>query len=178
MELYSKTIRLVPILPIEDDAKKIIELRGGSKQLEFLSKTSQDVNDQLTWLESYANRNSKGLEYYFFIVKIDNDEKIGTIRLYDIQEKINSFCWGSWILNDRKTRTAALESCILLYTFAFEKLGFENSHFDVRKGNDRVINFHLKTGAIITSEDDLNYYFKYNSSSFMKFKNKYVGVLK
>ncbi|TBL43376.1 N-acetyltransferase [Hafnia alvei] len=178
MKLQSKTIKLVPVEATKHDALKIIELRGGNKQSEFLSKTSQDINAQVEWLKSYLMRNSQGLEYYFFIVRLDDDDKIGTIRLYDIQKNIDSFCWGSWLLNERKTRSAALESCLLIYTFGFEKLGFENSHFDVRKGNEKVINFHLKSGAMIIGEDEQNYYFKYNMSSFIKFKNKYLGALK
>ncbi|WP_180380339.1 hypothetical protein [Campylobacter lanienae] len=48
-----------------------------------------------------------------------------------------------------------------MYDFAFYQLGFTQSHFDVRKDNLKAVAFHKKFGAIINSEDDENYYFKF-----------------
>jgi RimJ/RimL family protein N-acetyltransferase len=47
----------------------------------------------------------------------------------------------------------------MVYTFGFDKLGYEKCHFDVMKGNNKVISFHKKFGAKITAEDEKNYYF-------------------
>ncbi|MDZ4316950.1 MAG: hypothetical protein U0989_19560, partial [Azonexus sp.] len=65
-------------------------------------------------------------------------------------------------------RYAALESAFLVYQFAFENLEFEKSHFDVRKGNDRVISFHEKMGAIKTGETELDFLFEITKDAVNK----------
>ena len=67
----------------------------------------------------------------------NDGKKCGTIRVYDIID--NSFCWGSWILDENKTTTAAIESALLIYKFGFEIMKFSRSHFDVRKDNSAII---------------------------------------
>ena len=117
-----------------------------------LSKTSSNVADQKKWIEGYA---ASADQAYF--VMFHNSAPIGTVRLYDAIE--NSFCWGSWILNDRAPVHAAIESALIVYTFAFEILGFNKSHFDVRKKNTKVCKFHERLGAKIVSADEENYYY-------------------
>ncbi|MGQ7116015.1 hypothetical protein ACUOFC_65445, partial [Escherichia sp. TWPC-MK] len=53
-----------------------------------------------------------------------------------------------------------MESALLVYHFAFVELGFEQSHFDVRKNNEKVIEFHKKMGAIEVSNNELDIFFK------------------
>lgn len=152
--LMSKTIQMR--LVEEKDADFILNLRLSDKFNRYLSKVSSDVEAQKAWLKSYKLDEKAGNQYYFIIERLDGTP-CGTVRIYDLQA--DSFCWGSWILNDNKTRFSAIESALLVYKFGFEKLGFKKSHFDVVKGNDRVINFHKKFGAEVLSEDDENYYF-------------------
>ncbi|HZK24235.1 MAG TPA: GNAT family protein, partial [Oscillospiraceae bacterium] len=95
--------------------------------------------------------------------------------VYDLKK--DSFCWGSWILNEDKTRYAALESAFLVYKFGFEVLGFKKSHFDVMKGNERVISFHKKMGAVQTGEDEQNYYFEITNSAVYAMQEKLASKI-
>jgi RimJ/RimL family protein N-acetyltransferase len=166
MNLESKTIRL-RLIEVSD-AEFVLSLRLDARYNQFLSTVSSDINGQQQWIKQYKVDEVEGLQYYFIIERNDG-VPCGTIRVYDLKE--DSFCWGSWILNEDKTRYAALESAFLIYKFGFETLGFRKSHFDVMKGNDRVVSFHKKMGAIQVGEDKCNYYFEIDIDS-VESKNK------
>lgn len=155
--LTSKSIlmRLVE----EQDAEFILSLRLNQNLNTFLSKVNADVEAQSNWIRHYKEDEAKGKQYYFIVERLDGI-RCGTVRLYDFTE--DSFSWGSWILNNDKTRYAAIENAFLVYEFGFDVLGFNKSHFEVMKGNDRVIAFHEKLGAIRVNEDDTNIYFEIN----------------
>lgn len=149
----------------EDDAPFILELRTDHRYNKYLSTVIPDLDKQKEWLHDYKQREQKGQEYYFIITdKID--QNIGTVRLYDFLKE--SFCWGSWILNEKKPRLGALESAMLVYKIGFDLLDFQQSHFDVMCENIRVIEFHKKFGAEIVSTDEQNVYFILKKQ---KFKN-------
>lgn len=154
MLLESKSIRLRFVE--ESDAEFILKLRLDEKYNQFLSSVSADVQSQKNWIKDYKLDEEAGKQYYFIIELLDSTP-CGTVRVYDLKE--DSFCWGSWILNEDKTRYAALESAFLVYKFGFEKLGYKKSHFDVMKGNEKVISFHEKMGAKKIDEDADNFYF-------------------
>lgn len=166
MNFESKTIRL-RLIDVSD-AEFILSLRLDSRYNQFLSTVSSDVNGQRRWINQYKIDEAEGLQFYFIIERHDG-VPCGTIRVYDL--KNDSFCWGSWILNEDKTRYAAIESAFLIYRFGFEYLGFKKSHFSVMKGNDKVVSFHKKMGAIQTVEDSENYYFEINIET-VESKNK------
>ncbi len=160
MNLESKTIRL-RLIDITD-AEFVLSLRLDARYNKFLSAVSSDINGQKSWIEKYKIDEDKGLQFYFIIERNDG-VPCGTIRVYDLKD--DSFCWGSWILNEDKTQYAALESAFLIYKFGFEHLGFKKSHFDVMKGNEKVISFHKKIGAVQVGEDKDNYYYEIHSDS-------------
>ena len=43
---------------------------------------------------------------------------IGTVRLYEARG--NSFSWGSWIIADGQTASAAMESALMAYAHPFD----------------------------------------------------------
>lgn len=135
-----------------DDAEFILSLRTDVEKSRFLSATSGDLAAQRTWLDGYAHSDDQ----VYFIIEYQG-EAIGTVRLYDAQE--NSFCWGSWILKDSRPRQAAVESALMVYAYGVDHLGFGASHFDVRKGNERVWQFHERFGAKRVSENELDYFY-------------------
>ena len=45
----------------------------------------------------------------------------------------------------------------MVYAYAVDHLGFSASHFDVRKGNEKVLKFHDRFGASRVSETELDY---------------------
>ncbi|MEH6668900.1 GNAT family N-acetyltransferase [Halopseudomonas sp.] len=160
MNLEHKTVRLRLVEP--DDAEFILRLRLDDRYNKYLSKVSGGLVEQRMWIENYKKDEAAKLQFYFIIERLDGTP-CGTVRIYDLRE--NSFCWGSWILNDDKTKYAAIESAFLVYRYGFGVLGFEKSHFDVMKGNAGVIKFHERMGATVTGEDELNYFFEISRSS-------------
>ena len=74
-------------------------------------------------------------------------------------------------------KSTAIESALQIYEFGFYKQCFKRSHFDVRKGNDKVIAFHQRFGAKIVDEDELNYFFNFEKSDYEKMKEKYKRYL-
>lgn len=164
-------------LVTEDDAAFICSLRSNDKLNTYISKSSADVESQRIWISSYKHKEKAGDEFYFIICKNENDQAIGTVRLYDFKENPKSFCWGSWILNENKTKFAAVESALLVYEAGFSNLGFEQSHFEVMKGNEKVHSFHLKMGAKEVSEDDANVYYVFPSSQYEATKIHYKKFL-
>lgn len=154
-----------------DDAEFILSLRQDATKSKFLSSASAELQDQINWLEDYAKGNTQA---YFIIENLDN-EKLGTVRLYDQQG--NSFCWGSWILKDGSPQSAAIESALMVYIYALDYLGFEQAHFDVRKGNTKVWQFHERLGADKTHETTNDYFYKLtkaNISNAVKKYKKYI----
>jgi len=153
--LESKTIRLRYVEV--NDAEFILSLRLDSRYNLFLSSVENDLESQRKWIKKYKKEEEDGTQFYFIIERHDGTP-CGTVRIYDLRE--NSFCWGSWILNENKSKYAAIESALLVYQYGFEYLGFTKSHFDVMKKNLKVIDFHKKFGAQIVDEDSDNLYFE------------------
>lgn len=173
MILESKSIRL---RFVEDsDAEFILGLRLDERYSKFLSSVSPDVEAQKKWIRKYKNDEKNGIQYYFIIERLDG-APCGTVRIYDIRN--DSFCWGSWILNEKKTRYAALESAFLVYEFGFKQLGFKKSHFDVMKENKGVIKFHTRIGAVKTSEDEVNDYFEITEEAVEKAKENLADKIR
>ncbi len=168
MNLNGRTVglRLAEI----DDAAFILRLRKDPLLNSHLSPTDGDLESQIKWLRLYKQREHAGTEFYFIIHRLPSLTPCGTVRIYDIRE--GSFCWGSWILNDQKSRYAALESAFLVYRFGFQHLGMKQSHFDVRQHNTRVISFHEKMGAQRVAEDDLDVYFHISADAVQAAKSR------
>jgi len=154
----------------EDDAEFIYSLRVDPEKSKYLSKVSQELSDQRAWLKNYENRDDQA----YFIIEFER-KSIGTIRLYD--QKDNSFCWGSWILINSRPSHAAMESALMVYSYAFTDLGFTASHFDVRKENEKVWQFHERFGAKRESESDLDFFYSLNETAIREALDKYSRFL-
>ncbi len=152
------------------DAAFILSLRTDENKSRYLSAVSADLSAQQAWLKSYANSHGQA----YFIIEYQN-EPIGTVRLYDAQQ--DSFCWGSWILKDGRPSHAAMESALMVYSYAVDHLKFRNSHFTVHKGNQRVWGFHERFGAQRIKEDEIEYFYSLPSSAMVKSRIKYAKFL-
>jgi len=153
-----------------NDAAFIVELRTNEKKSAHISKISTDVKQQEAWLEKY----SKDCEQVYFIILNKERERVGAVRLYDIQG--DSFCWGSWILKEGAASSYAIESALLVYHFALS-LGFECAHFDVRKGNESVWKFHERFGAVKASETNDDYLYNISLEAIQQSLKKYSKYL-
>ena len=157
-----------------EDAEFIFSMRQNQNKTKYLSKVTGTVESQKEWIKNYKQREEEKKEFYFVIESKDKG-KLGLVRMYDFQD--NSFCWGSWLIKEDAPKTTAIESALQIYEFGFYNLGFEKSHFDVRKGNDKVIAFHKRFGAKIVDEDELDYFFNFEKSDYEIIKEKYKRYL-
>ncbi|AVZ84742.1 GNAT family N-acetyltransferase [Acinetobacter sp. WCHA45] len=172
MNLSLKTIRLRFVEEL--DAEFILKLRLDSRYNKFLSNVSDDIQVQRDWIKKYKVDEGNKEQFYFIIERLDG-VPCGTVRIYDLKE--DSFCWGSWILNEDKTPYSAWECSYLIYKFGFEVLKCNKSHFNVMKGNEGVINFHKKMGAIEMYEDEKNLFFMITQQDVTQYFNKVIKII-
>ncbi|QXP83541.1 GNAT family N-acetyltransferase [Methylococcus sp. ANG] len=135
------------------DAGFILSLRTDRSKSKYLSYTPPEIEKQIKWLENYATKSDQA----YFIIEDKFGGEIGVVRLYD--QRGDSFCWGSWILKNNAPQSAAIESALIIYAYAISHLGFNQAHFDVRKDNKKVWQFHERFGAMRIGEtaDDYLY---------------------
>jgi RimJ/RimL family protein N-acetyltransferase len=170
--LQGRTIRLR--LATVADAAFINALRRDEHHNRYVSHVEDDVQAQARWLEAYKRREEKGEEYYF-IIELADGTPSGTVRIYDYRG--DSFSWGSWIIARGTPPAVAMESALLVYEFAFGPLAFTRCHFQVRKGNERVVAFHKRFGAEVVAEDDLEYRFDYTREGYTAIRHHYAKFL-
>lgn len=153
-----------------NDARFILDLRTNPSRNKYISHTKNDLSLQIEWLQNYANDNNQ----IYFIIENKAGEKFGTIRIYDNCEY--SFCWGSWILKEERPSGFALESALMIYSFALD-LGFQSSHFEVKKGNESVWKFHERFGAAKVNQNEDDYFYEINHDEIKKSLEKYKKYL-
>jgi RimJ/RimL family protein N-acetyltransferase len=168
-QIYGRT--LVLRNAATTDASFILDLRTDAQRSRYLSYTSDDVERQRAWLESYASKKDQA----YFVIETLNAEPLGTVRLYDAQG--NSFCWGSWILKASAPTHAAIESALMVYAYAIDRLGFQQAHFDVRKENEHVWRFHERFGAMRIGESKQDYFYQLDSAAIATSRMKYRKYL-
>lgn len=152
------------------DAGFILSLRIDTEKSKYLSSVSGDLDEQRAWLERYSKDDSQA----YFIIEYQG-EAIGTIRLYDPQG--SSFCWVSWILINSRPNHAAMESALMVYASALDHLGFTSAHFDVRKGNERIWQFHERFGAVRVGESEEDYFYRLDHTAIDKSRQRYRRFL-
>lgn len=172
MIIYGKNINMRTVE--EKDSEFIFMMRQNQDKAKYLSKVNGTIDTQKEWIKNYKTREEKKKEFYF-ILESKKEEKLGLVRMYDFRE--TSFCWGSWLIKENAPKSTAIESALQIYEFGFYNLGFSKSHFDVRKGNDKVIAFHKRFGAIVTHENNLDYFFNFEKSDYEITKEKYKRYL-
>ncbi|GAA6201289.1 GNAT family N-acetyltransferase [Aquicoccus sp. SU-CL01552] len=157
-------VRLALRLVAPEDAAFIHGLRLDPRYNTHLSAVTGSVADQHQWIERYKVREAAGTEYYYVIERLDNGRACGVVRLYEIEG--DQFTWGSWILNEDKPPKAALESAVLSFGAAFNRLNLKFGAVDVRKGNHRALHFYERFNMTRVSEDHQNIYFTYSVEKF------------
>jgi RimJ/RimL family protein N-acetyltransferase len=152
------------------DAAFILSLRTDAGKSRYLSSVSADLADQQAWLARYVKADDQA----YFIIEYES-RAIGTVRLYDPQGE--SFCWGSWILSNSRPSHAAMESALMVYAYAVDHLGFKAAHFDVRRGNERVWQFHERFGARRIAETALDYFYALDGDTIATARQRYARYL-
>jgi len=155
----------------KSDAGFILSLRSDSNKSRYSSQTSPEFSHQVSWLNDYAKKTDQA----YFIIESTEGAPLGTVRLYDAQA--DSFCWGSWILKDGAAQPAAIESALMVYSYATDHLGFRAAHFDVRKGNLNVCRFHERFGAERVGETANDYLYQIDIVKILAARLRYKRYL-
>lgn len=151
-----------------EDAEFILSLRiKNQEKNNFLHAIDNDLSKQVNYIKKCKETDNN----WYFIIESKSHQKLGTLRIYDIIG--DSFCWGSWLIIDDAPISTAIQSALLTYEYAFYELGFSFAHFDVRKDNKRVQEFHNRMGAKKIGETELDILYNYSIDSYTKAKSKY-----
>lgn len=153
-----------------EDAALICELRADPNLNRHISQSQNDVAAQAEWIKKYKTREANGEEYYFIITH--KGESFGAIRMYDFTSDPLSFAWGSWIIKPTRPSGLVTMSAVMIYEVGLDALGFDQAHFDVRKENTGVVNFHLRSGAIETHESEIDNFYKFPNEIWPAFREK------
>lgn len=149
------------------DAAFILSLRTDEKKARYLHKTENNVEKQVEYLKRYKTLDNE----WYFIFENKKGVPLGTIRIYDVNG--TTFTHGSWLAVSNATPQEAIEGEMLCKNYAFEELGMKVLHFEVRKENTKVVNYHKTWGSKIVSENDLDYFFELSKEDFLKNKEKF-----
>lgn len=152
---------------VPGDAEFILSLRTDTTKNAHLSATGSDVEAQRRWIETMPKNQM------YFIIEHEG-RPVGTVRLYD--QRGTSFCWGSWILADDAPKSSAVESTLMVYKVGLEA-GFQGSHFDVRKGNEKVWQYHERLGAKRVGETEEDFLYQIGRGDILKIFDKYQNRL-
>jgi hypothetical protein len=158
---YGILLRTVKI----KDAEFILSLRSNDKLGMFISPTENDIKKQRQWIKLYKKR-EKAQEELYFITVDSSGKKYGVNRIYNFDQ--NSFESGSWLFSPESPIGMSILSDLVGRDFGFEELGLSFCHFNVRKKNITVVNYHLKFNPIIVKEDEVNYYFRLDSENYKR----------
>lgn len=157
--LQGKRLRLRTAEP--HDASFALHLRTDPELNRFLKPIDPSLENQKQWIQ---DKQSTPNDYHMIMESLDS-KPLGVIALYDIKVD-QSFDWGRWVIAKKAPFYAAHESMILLYNFAFNILGLKKAFFEVRKENERVIDFHKNYGAVIEVTDANYHWFGYKCDQF------------
>ena len=165
-KIVGKDISLKPVR--EEDAAFILDLRTDKELGKYLSATEYDLEKQIGWIRSYIQKEKQKDEFYFIIQENSSLNRIGTIRLYNIDKELRSFTFGSFIINKALTniKSAAPKAMNLVLNFAFEELGLEDCFFDCRIGNHKANQFYERFGAKVIKKDEIDIYYHYSKNEF------------
>ncbi|CAM3457826.1 branched-chain amino acid aminotransferase [Rouxiella silvae] len=155
---YSGKTIFLRFAEVEDYAF-VHSLRVAPKSATFLSKVDDDPLQQKTWLTEYKKREAAGVEFYFIISRIDTQQPVGSIRVYNVDFEAGTAQVGSWILNDNKTMSAGIES-ILLIIEIMSDMKMPVLIVDARKDHSTALRFIKKISHRYRGEDETNHFYE------------------
>jgi RimJ/RimL family protein N-acetyltransferase len=137
LHLPGYAFRLRPVR--ESDAPYIVDLRRRAGA--FLNRGAHSDDAQLQWLARYFERAG---DYYFVVESSDGTRREGLVGVYDVSALNAEAEWGRWVLEPGSN--AAVESALLVYRCAFERLRLERVRCRTHAANAAVVAFHDSCG--------------------------------
>lgn len=166
---YGLDVRLVD----EKDAEFILKLRTNEKLSRHIHSTDDDLIKQVNWIRDYKKREEEGKEYYFIYLK--DDKPIGVTRISNIYEYFG--LGGSWLCSPDNDPIDSVKTLFVGNDIVFDLIGLDYTVIDVRKANVQVWKFHLKTGAVILGESEIDYYLYLYKKNYYKNRVKFLKWL-
>ncbi len=168
IEKYGLKARFVT----EGDAQFIVDIRTDDSLSKYIHSTDNDLQKQIDWIRSYKQREAEGKEYYFIFYV--GDTPYGVERIYNIKE--GSYEHGSLVFKKESPFGASIKADIITREIGFNLLGKQVNFFDVSKGNNGVIEYHLKYRPDVIGEDEESYHYSLSKENFEKYKNVYMKL--
>ncbi len=168
IEKYGLKARFV----VESDAEFIVDIRTDESLSKYIHTTDNDIQKQKEWIRAYKQREAKGSEYYF-IFYVD-DIPYGVERIYNIKE--DSYEHGSLVFKKESPFGASIKADIITREVGFDILRKKINLFDVSKGNNGVISYHLRYKPEVIGEDEESYHYSLSKENFEKYKKVYMKL--
>lgn len=168
IEKYGLKARFV----VESDAEFIVDIRTDESLSKYIHTTDNDIQKQKEWIRAYKQREAKGSEYYF-IFYVD-DIPYGVERIYNIKE--DSYEHGSLVFKKESPFGASIKADIITREVGFDVLRKKINLFDVSKGNNGVISYHLRYKPEVIGEDEESYHYSLSKENFEKYKKVYMKL--
>ncbi|MEG1586941.1 MAG: hypothetical protein RR346_08700 [Bacteroidales bacterium] len=155
---YGLDVRLIN----ETDSEFIVALRTDSVLGRFINPTDTSVKEQINWVRKYKERESAGTDYYF--IYSSNGEPMGVNRIYDITTI--EFTGGSFVFKKNSPFEIPVLATLIQLDIAFNMLGKEIMHGDVRLDNHKVLKFHKLLHIEFINRSDIDQYILYRKETF------------
>lgn len=141
LDRYGLHVRFVNV----EDSQFLIDIRTDKKNEKFIHFTSNNLNEQVKYIEHYKELERDGKEYYLMFEI--NGCRQGVYRIYNRNEEWCTL--GSWVFSSQAEKTSAFRALIISYEIAFEDLGYSVvKDFDgVHEHNTNVIRAVKLIGA-------------------------------
>ena len=131
---FGDTIYLRPV--DENDAQFIVDMRNQERSRYYLNQEDQStVEGQLKWYNSYVSRTD---DIYWIYCNRETNQKLGTIRLYNMEGKTCEIGSSTADLSVKDSFFSFIEAHSLAMKFALEELRMEKVHAITRVDNKFV----------------------------------------
>lgn len=140
-ELQCVKFKIRPVK--ESDAARIVKLRRAPANSKYINETSESIDAQVDYIR-YVSRKTD--DYFFAVESIESAEFFGTVAIYDIREEkgVKVGEWGRFILWPHLS--VAVETCAMIYRFAFEQLSMDKVYCRTVSANKPVVSLHDTAG--------------------------------
>lgn len=125
----------------EDDAEFTRNIRRDPEFAEYFPRLDNTVEQQRDWIRFQQNKEGD----YFFVVWDKDNNRIGTIAVYDVKGK----CCESGRLAVRGNAFQSFEAQMLAFKFAFEYLEMDTVIGFIFSENKRAIRFNKQLGGVM-----------------------------
>ena len=128
-----------------DDAEFTLNIRLDPEIKKRFPPFDSNLEKQKIWL---SNQMQKDNDYFFVIIDKQNNQRIGTISIYDINyEKLEAENGRLVVKSDNPLHSS--EAFLLLNRFSFHELGLERVYGFILGDNQRSQNFNKFFGSIV-----------------------------